>query len=239
MTINTETLSEKSERINLELAVEEYQRNGYIVRREPHLHFLPDYKPDLVVEKDGQKKVIEVKSRSSLLGNDGFVAMAKIIYAQPGWSFDLHLIGEPESLETPKSAKSFGVNEIVDKLSEAEAIYQHALPQPAFLLAWAACEAAIRHLMEINGVNNEKITATTHLFDQATYHGIVSRDDYFRLLDVAVYRNAFVHGFKVEEFDTDLVSELIQATQNIVEAINQGPIEDEDDDYGDFWPSSR
>lgn len=237
--IQSETLAERAERIESKLAAEEYRRKGYKITRRPKLDFFPSLRPDFVASKDGDNRVVEVKSRSSLLGNEKLIQLAEIVYDRPDWSLDLRLIGEPESLETPKSAKSFGVNEIVDKLSEAEAIYQHALPQPAFLIAWAACEAAIRHLMEINGVNNEKITATTHLFDQATYHGIVSRDDYFQLLDAAAYRNAFVHGFKVEEFDTELVSELIQATQNIVEAIGQGPIADENDDYGDFWPSNR
>ena len=239
MTINTETLSEKSERINLELAEEEYQRKGYIVRREPHLHFLPDYRPDLVVEKDGQKKVIEVKSRSSLLGNDGIVEMAKIVYAQPGWSFDLHMIGEPEALDTPEAAKSYEADEILTRLDRAERLRTTALHEAAFLLAWAACEAAIRKLMEIQGLNNARITATAHLFDQAAYHGVISRDDYFQLLDAAAYRNAFVHGFKVDEFNVELIPDLIEATRNIVRAIGQGPVEDENDDYGDFWPSDR
>lgn len=239
MAINTETLSEKSERINLELAAEEYRRKGYRVLREPRLDFLPNYRPDLVVEKDGEKKVIEVKSRSSLLGNNAIVEMAKIVYAQPGWSFDLHMIGEPEALHTPETAASYETDEIQTRLDRAESLRTTGVREAAFLVAWAACEAAIRKLMEIHGFNNARITATTHLFDQATYHGVISRDDYFRLLDAAAYRNAFVHGFNVNEFNDKLILDLIEATRNIVRAIERGPVADEIDDHGDFWPSSR
>ena len=71
-----ETLSEKSERISVELTAEEYRRKGYQVYRELRLDFLRGFIPDLVVEKNGEKKVIEVKSRS-MLGNDQIVEMAR------------------------------------------------------------------------------------------------------------------------------------------------------------------
>lgn len=234
--INSETLSERSERINTELVAEEYRRKGYQVTRKPILDFLPSYRPDMVVEKNGEKKVIEVVSRSSMLGNDDIVELARVVYSQPGWSFDLHMIGEPEALDTPKSAESLGVNDILRRLEDVETVRRAGLPETALLLAWAACEAAIRKLMQIHGLNNARITATTHLLDQAAYHGIISRDDYFQLLDVAAFRNAFVHGFNVDEFDPELVSHLIEAVRNITEAIGQGPADEDDDDLGDFWP---
>ena len=238
MAIESETLSERSERINVELAAEEYRRKGYRVSREPRLDFLPGYTPDFVAEKDGEKRVIEVKSRSSLLGNDKIVEMAKAVYSRPGWSFDLRMIGEPEALDTPQAAQSYGVDEVVRRLNEADRLRQSGLHEPAFMLAWAACEAAIRELMVIYGIKNTRITTTTHLFDQATYHGVISRDDYFHLLDTASYRNAFAHGFSVTEFDPELISELIVAVRKMTEAIARGPIEDEDDDQEDFWPST-
>ena len=44
----------------------EYRRMGYEVAREAPLDFLPGFRADLVVRKDDEVKVIEVKSRSSL-----------------------------------------------------------------------------------------------------------------------------------------------------------------------------
>ena len=186
-----ETLSEKSERISVELVAEDYRRKGYRVSREPRLDFLSGFVPDLVVEKNGEKKVIKVKSRSSMLGNESIVEMAKLVYSQPGWSFDLHMIGEPEAMDTPASAKSYGVDDILGRLTDAERVSRSESVETAFLLAWAACEAAIRGLSAMYGVGNERITTFTHLLDQAAYHGVISRDDYFHLSGAAVFRNAF------------------------------------------------
>ncbi len=85
-----------------------------------------------MVEKDSEKKVIKVKSRSSLLGNDAIVEMAKIIYVQPGWSFDLHLIGEPQALDTPEAAKSYEADEILTRLDRAERLRRNGLDEAAF-----------------------------------------------------------------------------------------------------------
>ena len=235
--IKSETVSERAERIELARAAEDYRRKGYTVTHEPKLDFFPGLRPDLVASKDGDNRVVEVKSRSSLLGNDEIVELAETVYSQPGWSFDLRLIGEPESLDTPKSAQSFSVQDILNQLESAASVRHFGLSETAFLLAWSACEAATRELMSINGVRNELITTSTHLLDQAAYHGIISRDDYFQLLDMAAFRNAFVHGFNVAEFDPELVSNLIIAVRNITEAIARGPIDDDDDDQEDFWPS--
>lgn len=235
--MKSETLSEKSERINVELVAEEYRRKGYRVTREPRLDFLPGFIPDLVVERNGEKKVIEVKSRSSMLGNNSIVEMAKLVYSQPGWSFDLHMIGEPEAMETPASAKSFDADDILSRLVDAERVRQSGSAETAFLLAWVACEAAIRALSVMHGIDNERITTATHLLDQATYHGVISRDDYFHLLDAAAFRNAFVHGYKVEGFNPELVTDLISATRNILDEIDRSSINDQDDYALDFWPS--
>ena len=232
---NSETLSERAERITLALTAEEYVQKGYRVLREPKLDFLPGIRPDLVVEKDGEKKVIEVKSRSSLLGNEAIVEMAKAVYAQPGWSFDLQMIGEPEALDTPEASQSYTVDEILRRLIEAENLLESGHLETAFILAWATCEAAIRELLASNGFGNAGITITTHLFDQAVHHGVISRDDYFNLLDTAAFRNAFVHGFNVASFDPSVVGDLIAATRNIAFAIMQGPVDKEILGASDFW----
>ncbi len=231
-----ETLSEKSERLSVELTAEEYRRKGYQVYREPRLDFLRGFVPDLVVEKNGEKKVIEVKSRSSMIGNDHIVEMAKLVYAQPGWTFDLHMIGEPEAMQTPSSAKSFDLDDIVDRLTEAERLRHSDAYETAYMIAWVACEAAVRELLALYGVKNERITTATHLLDQAAYHGAISRADYFRLYDAAELRNAFVHGYKVAEFETGLVDDLIATARNILDAIAKGPCTDEDDELPDVWP---
>ena len=234
----TETLSERSERIRLELVAEDYTSKGYHVLREPKLDFLQGFIPDLVVEKDGVTRVIEVKSRSSLLGNDRVVEMAKLVYSQPGWTFDLHMVGEPEAMETPKGAKSFNVEHILERLEDAEKIRDAGQVETAFLLAWTACEAALRELTAMYGFGNVSITTATHLIEQSTYHGVISRDDYFRFMDAVTFRNAFAHGYTVDDFDHEMLDDLIVSARCIANSISRGPL-GKDEDEPDFWPPPR
>ena len=48
---------------------DEYRNKGYKVSLDMPLDFLPGFRADVVVSKDGETKVIEVKSRSSLGAN--------------------------------------------------------------------------------------------------------------------------------------------------------------------------
>ena len=86
---------------------EEYQAKGYDVLREVPLDFFPGFRADLVVQKGADKRVIEVKKRSSLAANPRIRELAQIIDAKPEWSFDLLLVAEPEKLDSPGGAHPF------------------------------------------------------------------------------------------------------------------------------------
>ena len=92
-----------TERQIADLKAAEYIGKGYNVAREVSLEFLPGYRVDLVVEKDGERKVIEVTSRSSLRAMPALRELERVINSQPGWSFELQIIGEPERLTLPEA----------------------------------------------------------------------------------------------------------------------------------------
>ena len=222
------TISERSEQLQLDLLVDEFRRQGYTVVREPELDFLPGFRPDLVATKDGDNKVIEVKSRSSLLHNDRIEEIALAVRSRPGWSFELRIIGEPEALDAPQGAISYEIEGILSRINEAEQANVAGLSSAAFLLAWSAYEAATRELLAVHGVKNESITNTRHLFDQAVYHGVLSREDYSSLTKMMKFRNAMIHGFNVEDFDRDLVVDLILATRKISDALAIESVDNDD-----------
>ena len=234
---NTITASERSERLLIEQIVDEYRSKGFVVSRRPELDFLPGVRPDLVVKKNGETKIIEIKSRASLSADEQIEELARTISEKPGWSFELMMIGEPEHVGSPKTAKPLDSDGILLRIEDAEVARRSGLSTAAFLLAWSACEAAIRELLAINGIANDGLTTATHLLDQAVYHGIVSREDYRPLTEALRHRNAMVHGFDVGEFDGAMLTGLIYATRNVIEAIDRGPINDEVEDAVDFWPS--
>ena len=195
---------------------EEYRKKGYEVTEEVPLDFLPGFYADLVVRKDDEVKVIEVKSRASLAATPRIRDLAKVIESQPGWSFELLLVGEPEKLDSPEESFAFERASIHQRIKEAESLLGLGHPDAALVLAWSACEAAARLAVSEEGIPGEGITRPEFVIDQAVYLGIVSRAEYNHLRDVQKYRNAIVHGFSHDGFDDNLVTDLTETVRNIL-----------------------
>ena len=203
------------EKLLADMTAEEYRNKGYEVSRETQLDFLPGYRTDLVVRRGDEAKVIEVKSRASLVGNRQIMELARVIHSKPGWSFELLMVGEPEKLDSPEGAQSFEDENILRRIEEAEKALTAGLSEAAFLLAWSACEAAIRELITVQGVPNTDITTPGYVIDQAIFHGVISSEEYHNLVDMQKYRNAIVHGFSANDFGEDLVNELIDTVRRL------------------------
>jgi hypothetical protein len=87
-------------------AAREYRRLGYEVLEQPRGDALPSFlrafAPDLVVVKDDDRAVVEIKTRESIIGSNEFVELARTIEAHPGWRLELISLGRrnaaPEEL---------------------------------------------------------------------------------------------------------------------------------------------
>ena len=210
---------------------EEYRSNGYEVLFEAPLDFLPGFRADLLVRKDDEVRVIVVKSRLSLSADPKVRELARLIDARPGWKFELLLVAEPEKLDSPKGARAFESGGILRRIEEAEETLQAGAPEAAFLLAWSASEAAIRELLSAHGVSKTTITSPRFVLDQATFHGVISRNEYDKLSNMIQYRNAIVHGFGTDDFSDDMVTDLIETIRRITA--------DADEDSDSDKPSSN
>ena len=138
---------------------EEYRSNGYEVQLAASLDFFPELSADLLVRKGDEVKVIEVRSRPSLAADPRISELARQIDSKPGWSFELILVGEPERVDSPTGARSFGGEGIARRIKQAESSLAAGMPEAAFLLAWSACEAVARDLIAAEGVSDTRITS--------------------------------------------------------------------------------
>ncbi len=197
---------------------EEYRRKGYDVSLDAALDFLPDHRADLIVRKGDHVKVIEVKTRGSLAASSAAEELARAIDSKPGWSFELLLVAEAEKLEPPEGAHSFDRGRILERVEEAEAVLGAGHIESAFLLAWSACEAAIRMLLADQGVSSAGITSAGYVFGQAVFLGVISRDEYSGLSDLQKYRNAIVHGYSYDDLGEQSVTGLIETVRDMATA---------------------
>ena len=197
---------------------EDYRRMGYAVAFDAPLDFLPGFRADLLVSKDDETKVIEVKSRSSLAAVPRIRELAQAVDARPGWSLDLLLVAEPEKLDGPEGARPFDHGRVLQRMEEAETALASGLSEAALVLAWSACEAATRLLVADEDQSSPALNSPAYFLERAVFLGIVSRAEHHHLTQARRYRNAIVHGFSHGDFGDDVVTSLIGTVRGMMAA---------------------
>lgn len=197
---------------------EEYRRQGYEVSTDCELEFLPGVRADVIARKGDEVKVIEVKSRSSLAAAQQFTQLVESVEAKPGWGFELVLAPEPERLVGSHAARLLDEEGIMRRAGDAQQALNAGYTEAAFILAWSSCEAALRHLIKLQGVVDERITAASYAIEQAVHLGVVSLDTYTRLSDFEKQRNTLVHGFSQAGVNDETVVTLIELVAELLES---------------------
>ena len=192
------------------IVADEYRKMGYDVAQGVELDFLPSFRADLLARKGDEAIIVEVKTRAGLTPPEQITELMEAVKSRPGCSFELVLVGEPEKADAPApDAAPLSAGSIIGRLEQAERMMADGAADIAFLLAWPASEAALRALLAEAGVPPERMAAPNDVFGQAVFHGLMSQEDYRRFSDMRKYRNAIVHGFEAEDFDSPMASTLI------------------------------
>ena len=200
---------------------EQYRSTGYEVIEEPSPEQLPDflsgYQPDVLIRKGTEAIVVEVKTRSSLSKDPQVRALAQVLQGEPGWRFELVMVAEGESPSVPEGGRQFDRKDIEQRVLEAERLIGAGYSGAGLVLAWSALEAAVRVLVEEEGVLLDRL-APPYVVNQAVAIGVISRDDYNLLTNAMRYRNALVHGYKIADVDPTLVGALITTTKRLLQS---------------------
>lgn len=206
----------KVEKQFADMKAAEYLAKGYQVMRDEPLDFLPGYRADIVVTNGHEIKVVEVKTRPSLMTNPALSEFERIINARPGWSFELQLVGEPKGAADGKNAQPLDETGVLNRLSQAATALDTGLPEAALLLAWSAAQAQVRIMVEAEGIAIKRVTTPDYVLSYGVHLGAIDRDDADRLREIAERRNSIAHGFEVSDFSDDLVVELIAMVNSML-----------------------
>lgn len=207
---------------------DEYRARGYEVALEADVDFLPGYRLDLVACKGDDRRIVEVKRRSSLRHDSRIDEIARTIEAQPGWSLDIVLVPETPQLAAPQGSRPLGIDEALQRVSGAEHLLQAGSTESSMLVAWSACEAVIRTLLEVETEVRDEVSPTSQLIDSATMHGVISHEHRDYLKQLLPLRNAVAHGMSHADVQVAAVSGLLEFIHQVVaEALS-----DEDDATG-------
>jgi len=199
----------------LQQIAKSYEDEGYVVIVHPDKDHLPgfalDFGPDLLATRANERVLVQVKQdRADLAADPKIMHRAEITNMQPDWRYDLHVLEQDNSLR--KVARVAGqptAEQIEQMLRDAEALIG-ALPlseeirmkspeldetvrRSAFLQAWAALEAAMRHALLRDGEPTE--LQPTVLIRQLYSSGRISLPEYHLIETNRQMRNSIVHGF--------------------------------------------
>ena len=229
-----------AERRRVRSIAADYRMRGYTVLEEPLSEQLPDflsgYSPSIVAHKEGESAesmgesiVVVVKARQRP-GNERKVGeLAELLRNKPGWKFELALVEAETLLDTPDAAIPFGREDIWQCNNAAHQLLKAGFYDSALLQAWRGVEATVRLLLEEERLMAGEAVAVeratpSRLFGSAVYYGVLSQDDYSILMDAMRYRNAYVHGFTLPDFDSvQAINTIISTTERLLECAPPEP----------------
>jgi uncharacterized protein YutE (UPF0331/DUF86 family) len=183
------------ERVIMDNLHDRYTGEGYRFFRYPGREIVPaflgDFRPDAIAIGPEDRIVIEVKTTRGSSDPDRLSRVASLFSGHPDWKFVV-VFADEEPQDRPLSNVSR--TRIEREIEVAEDLADQGQLRAAFLLAWAALEAAARQLLADAGEMQNRAKPPRQILEQLEREGLLDPDSARLLWDYVQLRNATVHG---------------------------------------------
>jgi hypothetical protein len=207
----------------LNQVADRYRAQGYKVVLRPAPDDLPNFAKDFKVEiiakrGDGCVLASAKKSLSDLEADRELQRYAEIIEKEPGWRFDLMVLG-PESQPMPekKEANEPSEEEIRRALGEVERMLQAGFVPQALIAAWAVLETAMRRRLQANGDEAGWGSSPRTMLNELYSAGVLQSSVFRRLEGIFQARSAIVHGFTAPVIENSAVQFLVETARLLLD----------------------
>jgi uncharacterized protein YutE (UPF0331/DUF86 family) len=200
-----------------------YRALGYKVVVNPGPDDLPafarDFKVEIVATKNGSGVFASAKKSQSDLEADREVPRyAELTNKEPGWRFDIFVLG-PESQPEPSKIEAL---ELTDEdigriLQDVERMRQAGFAQQAFIAAWSVLETAMRRRLQAEGEDAGWESSPRTMLNELYSSGVLHSSDFRDLEDLIQARNAIVHGFASPVIGNGAVPFLIEIARRLLD----------------------
>ncbi len=200
-----------SEREAIKQYAEWYSAQGYEVLVGPSLKQLPDFlrtlAPDMIVRRDGENIVVEIKT-SSPESFEQVQRLASAVEHRPGWKLQVVYADLPDpEWEPPAHLPDHPA--LVNRLGSMGRVRgDDDQSRLQFLLLWSIIEAAARHKLSSHKIPPTRRISSSALIKMLLTEGIIEEDDYAVLRRGLAVRNAIGHGFLNQPIDAALFEEV-------------------------------
>lgn len=197
------TTLQNSEAAKVAELTRSYEAQGYAVKTAPAASDIPfdlgGYRPDLLVEKEGQHLIVEVKKAGVPLSVDRLQTLAITIRQHAGWRF-LLVTADEEGPSQPFSNAGELVSweAATERTKRAGHLLNLGETDAAFLMLWSALEALLRRHAEQIALPIERLP-TAAVLNYLYSQGELSYEQFQQALAAMKVRNRLVHGFEAAE----------------------------------------
>lgn len=180
-----------------------YEAQGFAVKTEPAATDIPfdlgGYRPDLLVEKEGEHLIVEVKKAGVPLSVNRLQTLASTIRQHAGWRFllvpaDEEFLGQPFS----NAGELVSWQAVAERVKRTGHLLEMGETDAAFLMLWSTLEAMLRRHAEQIALPIERLPASA-LLNYLYSEGELSHEQFQQALAALKVRNRLVHGFEAAE----------------------------------------
>jgi uncharacterized protein YutE (UPF0331/DUF86 family) len=198
---------------------DEYRRNGYKVTIHPSRdelpNFLSNYRPDIIVESARESVVIEVKNHQDLSHNPQIRRIADIVWAQPGWRFELVVTNPKGSTLISSESRLPNIKELSMRLTKARRLVSSGDYEAAISIAWSAAEGLLRLIGQAENIALDR-QSSSYVIKKLYSLGLVDNSSYQELSNVYKMRNSVAHGFIEPNIQPSVVLSFIETVRRIL-----------------------
>ncbi len=200
----------------VERIADEYRAEGYQVTVRPNDAQVPSFAVgfhlDLLATKSDERVLVQVKKhREDLQKDPQSMHVADVVNAQPGWRLDLVVLnGDSATEKLARELPEPSVDAILRNLDHAEDSARTGDHDSAFIIAWAALEAAMRRAARSAGIQLQNISPL-FLLSTLYSNGLLERSEFDQLSGYLRFRDAIVHGLEAPKLDA-IVPQYVAST---------------------------
>ena len=206
----------------LNQVADRYRSLGYKVVVRPGPDDLPpfaqDFKVEVLATRDDGSVLASAKGSPSELESDPNVPRyAEVTGQQPGWRFDLFVLG-PESQPAAENrrAKEPSEEDIRRYFDDVERMLRAGFVDQALVAAWAVLETAMRRRLRAEGEQAVWGTSGRTMLNELYSSGVFSTRLLRDLEGVFQLRSAIVHGFAAPAAEPSTVRFLVETARGLL-----------------------
>jgi hypothetical protein len=206
----------------LNTVADSYRSRGFKVVLRPGSADLPpfakDFKVEILATGADANVLASVKgSPAELEADPNLPTYAEIIGKQPGWRFDLLVLGPDDGLpKVERQANEPSEEDVRRTLDEAERMVKAGFIAAAFAAAWGALEAAMRRRLRAAGGEAGWGTTPRTMLNELYSSGELSTSVLRDLERLFQLRSAVVHGFSTTAVDPGAVRFLADTARRLL-----------------------